>query len=127
MNQKSKLLRESIENQLKNAAAIQYRHKKMPATTKPPFGVYLLNLVRLDGVVEIYDMTLDLSDYDSREDYLEELADRIGKHLHGLAVLDDNQTWESYLRNRLPIDEADKNIQRIRLSFEIRYVPRMEE
>lgn len=115
-------LRESIESELRKAADIPYRYRKMPATVAPPFGVYMLDLVSVDDYMAQYSMTLELADYDNSADRLDELADDIALHMNYLTVFDNSQWWKSHLDNRTAIDESDKNIQRIRLTFEVRYV-----
>lgn len=124
---KTKRLRDSIEAELHKAADIRYRHKAALPLWKPPFGVYLLKLVRKEDGIEQYDLTLDVSGYSQDEDDVEAIADKIAAYMDYHCYLDDYQTWESYLTNRFSIEEKDVNIQRQRLTFELRYVERINE
>lgn len=124
---KTRRLRKSLENQLKIAADIPICYKGAMPTVRPPFGVYLLRLVRETDGIEQYELTLDVSGVGLQEDAVEEIADRIARHMDYLAYTDDCQSWECYLNSNQPIEEKDINVQRRRLSFEVRYMDRLEE
>lgn len=124
---KSKMLRQSIEAALHNAADISYCYRYALPTVKPPFCVYSFNLLQTIGCVEQYDLMLDLSGVGLTGADVDEIADKIAAHMDYLVFTDTTQSWSCYLSSRQAIEDKDVSIQRRRLNFELRYVSRMED
>lgn len=122
---KTKALRISVKNALAEAAGIAVFHRLAPPWAKPPFLVFSLQMVTHGEAIDQYDLMVDISDYGTEEDStIDDIADRVAEELDAAEYLDDAISWVCYLSNANAIEEADKNIQRRRLNFEIRLIER---
>lgn len=121
---KTKQLRNSVRDVLHDCSGLPIHHRLALPTSRPPFGVFLLDLVTRDGSVDVYDLTLDVCDYllQGQDGNLDDICDRIEAQMDYRCYLDDVQTWETYLTSRRIIEENDKNIQRRRLTFVLRFI-----
>lgn len=122
---KTKALRDSVKNALKEASGIPVFHRFALALAKPPFLVFSLMMMSHGETIDRYDLMVDLSDYGTEEEStIDDIADRVAEELDAAEYLDGELSWVSYLSNYNIIEETDKNIQRRRLNFEIRLIER---
>lgn len=122
---KTKALRASVKEALAEASGIQVFHRLAPPWAKPPFLVFNLQLLTTGEAIDRYDLMVDMSDYAPEDESpIDDIADAVANAMDFSEYLDDAISWAAYLSNANTIEEADKNIQRRRLSFEIRLIER---
>lgn len=96
--------------------------RKAPATQAPPFVVFLLDLMTVDGCVSQYQLTVYVSGYGADESAIEDIADKIQFGMDYASYQDDRMSWACYLTNRQGVEETDKSIIQRRLDFTLRYM-----
>lgn len=123
---KTKLLRDSVKNALKEASGISVSHRFALQIVKPPFLVYSFMLVDHGESIDKYDLMVDISDYGKEDETnVYDIADSVANEMDGTEYLDEELSWVSYLKPPINgIESDDKNIQRVRMHFELHVVER---
>ena len=117
-----KAMRESIRKELERVCGIPFYNEFARASTKPPFGVCSLLLLRRRENWDEYDLLVNIADYGQDEAMVEELAEAALEHLDCLDYFgEDGTSWSCYINSCQPIDNADKNIYQRRISAIIKY------
>lgn len=127
VNKKMQRLVDSVKAALicfSGLQAVYYRQAK--ARQSPPFVVFLLDLVRMDGEIGVYDLTVECSDYNEDPTDCDSLAAAVASGMDYYSHTDDFQSWQCWVESIRPIDDADRNVQRRRITMTMRYAERME-
>ena len=117
-----KALRDSVRRELSRVCGIPFYNEYARPTAKPPFGVCSLLLLRRQENWDDYDLLVNIADYGQDEAKVEALAEAALEHLDCLDYFgEDGTSWSCYINSCQPIDNADKNIYRRRISATIKY------
>ena len=112
-------LRKAIIDDLGSTAPRLY-YNYAPAGATFPYSVFLLDtVIGTDGMINA-DLTIDVADLGTDDTAVETLAGAIQNALDYEVYFSNGIAFESYAVSRSRIDEKDKNIMRIRLTFDIR-------
>lgn len=120
-NELKKFIRSRIETCADN---VYFRHSN--SDSKYPRVVFDLKMLSNDDIYQKYILTLDLYDKFNLE-IIDNLADKIEENIGFLDFLGEDFLIKIYPNNdRQYIEETDKTLQRILMSFELRYFTRSE-
>lgn len=112
-------LRKAIIDDLGSTAPRLY-YNYAPSGATFPYSVFLLDtVIGTDGMINA-DLTIDVADLGTDDTAVETLAGAIQNALDYEVYFSNGIAFESYAVSRSRIDEKDKNIMRIRLTFDIR-------
>lgn len=113
-------LRKQIVSELKHFCSEVY-YRSASDSAQFPYCVYDLSVVYSDSALERFSFDLDLWDRSENgsAEAVEDMADSIVKHFNLLNDAKDGNYPTFFLANRNPIDDPDKHIQRVRITFEI--------
>ena len=127
VSNKTRRLVDSVTAALRDFSGLQavyYRQAK--ARQAPPFVVFLLDLVRMDGEICVYDLTAECVDYSDDPADCDGLAASVAEEMDCFSHTDDFQSWQCWVESIRPVDDADRSIQRRRITMTMRYVERMK-
>lgn len=113
-------LRKQIVSELKHFFSEVY-YRRAPDSASYPYCVYDLSFVYPDSALEKINLDVDLWDRSENgsAEAVEDMADSIVNHFNLLNDAKDGNYPTFFLANRTPIDDPDKHIQRVRITFEI--------
>ncbi|MCI7810215.1 hypothetical protein MR626_13205 [bacterium] len=116
-------LKQSVKSAIREASGLSAVYpRKAPATQAPPFVVFLLDPMTVDGCISQYQLTVYVSGYGADESAIDDIADKIQFGMDYASYQDDRMAWDCYLTNRPDVEETDKNIIQRRLDFTLRYM-----
>lgn len=123
MENKTNELKKFIRSQIETCADnVYFRHSN--SDSKYPRVVFDLKMLSTDDIYQKYILTLDLYDKFNLET-IDNLADKIEENIGFLDFLGEDFLIKIYPNNdRQYIEETDKTLQRILMSFELRYFTR---
>lgn len=89
-----------------------------------PYIVYNLPNSFANGRQEIFNLDVDVWSYGADTTELETITRQVEKGLDMYKYIDENIQFSIYKRNRLNVEDDDKQIKRRKLIFELRYYDR---
>lgn len=109
-------LRKDIQKLFKEVADKAYYRRAINS------NIYPHVVYTIEDIGDAKSLNIDIWDKSESTERIEILADEIEKHLKDEVVTNDNHSFILYYNyDRQWIDDEDKNIQRINMTFEIRY------
>lgn len=119
MVDKNLKLRTAIADKLKNILPdVYYSHA--PDGAGLPRAVFLIDTIEGEDGMLNADLSIDIADIGTDDTALETCAGKIQEALDYEVYFDEGIAFESYADTRSRIDENEKNIMRVRLTFNIR-------
>lgn len=113
-------IRKIIKPVVAAAAGCQSFFRIAPAAHGYPFTVWQFDELQHDGPIVQYNLMIDVVDYGTDDLRIETLCDAIEAALHRLVIVQNGLSLHFFADGRSAVEDSDKNIMHLRLTYELR-------